>query len=278
MIKLENITFSYRRGVPALIDATAEIRPGINLLLGPNGSGKTTLLKILATTIMPEKGTYLMDDIPMDKRTPADLCKLFFLREDEKFPLNTINDMVVRHACFYPTFSISDLRANLAAYNMSGDEKLSDMSLGQRKKANVAYALALGTPLLMLDEPANGMDMGSKKIFNQLLASNSREDQTVIIATHTVHDMKNLFDGVIMLNQGHIELCATVDRIIRNLAFVVSSALPQQAIYRESDLQGYRAIVINEASEAETNVDFELLYASLLSPVGEEIVNLIKNS
>ncbi len=277
MIKLEDITFSYRRGVPALIDATAEIGAGINLLLGPNGSGKTTLLKILATTLMPEQGTYQMDGAQMDKRTPSDLSKLFFLSEDEKFPLNTINDMVVRHACFYPTFSIAALRNNLAAYNMSGDEKLSDMSLGQRKKANVAYALALGTDLLMLDEPANGMDIGSKKIFNQLLASNYRDGQIVIIATHTVHDMKNLFDGVIMLNQGHIELCASVERITRRLAFVISSALPPQALYKESDLQGYRAIVINEMAEEETNIDYELLYAALLSPVGEEIVNLIKN-
>ncbi|MCC8119551.1 MAG: ABC transporter ATP-binding protein [Bacteroidales bacterium] len=277
MIKLEDITFSYRRGVPALIDATAEIGAGINLLLGPNGSGKTTLLKILATTLMPEQGTYQMDGAQMDKRTPSDLSKLFFLSEDEKFPLNTINDMVVHHACFYPTFSIAALRNNLAAYNMSGDEKLSDMSLGQRKKANVAYALALGTDLLMLDEPANGMDIGSKKIFNQLLASNYRDGQIVIIATHTVHDMKNLFDGVIMLNQGHIELCASVERITRRLAFVISSALPPQALYKESDLQGYRAIVINEMAEEETNIDYELLYAALLSPVGEEIVNLIKN-
>ncbi len=277
MIRLENITFSYRKGVPALLDATGEIGPGINLLLGPNGSGKTTLLKILSTLLRPEGGSYTFDDAVMDQRTPQDLSKLFFLAEDAVFPLATINEMVVRHACFYPTFSLAALRSNLAAYNMSGDEKLSDMSLGQRKKANVAYALALGTSLLMLDEPCNGMDIGSKKIFNQLLASNYRDEQTVIIATHTVYDLKNLFDGVIMLNQGKIELCASVERITRHLDFVIAPSLPMQALYHETDLQGYRAIVINETNRAETNIDYELLYASLLSPVGEEIVALINH-
>lgn len=259
------------------MDATGEIGPGINLLLGANGSGKTTLLKILATLLRPESGSYTFDDAVMDQRTPQDLSKLFFLAEDAVFPLATINEMVVRHACFYPTFSLAALRSNLAAYNMSGDEKLSDMSLGQRKKANVAYALALGTSLLMLDEPCNGMDIGSKKIFNQLLASNYRDEQTVIIATHTVHNLKNLFDGVIMLNQGKIELCASVERITRHLDFVIAPSLPMQALYHETDLQGYRAIVINETDRAETNIDYELLYASLLSPVGDEIVALINH-
>ncbi len=275
MITLENISFAYRKGVPVLIDASAQIMPGINLLLGPNGAGKTTLLKILATTLRPATGSYTMDGSCMDKRTVADLERIFMLAEDEMYPLATINDMVVRHACFYPSFSISALRANLAAYGMSGDEKLSEMSLGQRKKANVAYALALGTELLLLDEPANGMDIGSKKIFNQLLASNCRDNQTIIIATHTVHDMKNLFDGVIMLNQGHIELSASVEEVTSKLAFVTTSSLPANALYSEPDLQGYKAIVINNQEQAETSIDYVLLYSSLLSHQGEEIARIV---
>lgn len=278
MVELKDVTFSYRKGVPALIDATAIIFPGINLLLGPNGAGKTTLLRILSTTLPLQSGSYTLNGCNVGQRLPSDLQRIFYLSEDEIFPFSTLNDMVVGHAPFYPSFSIGALRTNLNAFGMTGDELIANMSLGQRKKANIAYALALNTNLLLLDEPTNGMDIGSKKIFNQLLASNYQEDQTIIIATHTVHDMKNLFDGVIMLNQGKIELCATVEQITDALTFITSSSLPGNAIYYEPDLQGFRAIVINENQISESNIDYVLLYDSLLSPQGPEIINLIDNN
>ncbi|MCD8386207.1 MAG: ABC transporter ATP-binding protein [Bacteroidales bacterium] len=272
MIRIDNVTFAYPHNLPAITSAWAEIPEGIQLLLGPNGAGKTTLLKLICGMLIPQSGCVMIDDQSMSKRLPSELQRIFFISDSELMPLATIQQMVLRHAPFYPTFSLERLQENLQAFGLSGEEKLADLSLGFRQKSNIAYALALGTEVLLLDEPTNGMDIFAKKTFNRLLASNIQPSQTIIVATHSLHPMRNLFDGVTVLNHGRIELSASIEDITKRLAFVTSPTLPQSAIYFESDVNGFHSIVPNPGG-ADSSVDFELLYGGIVSDRGPQILN-----
>lgn len=263
MIELNNIAFSYPKGMPALIGVSASIGAGIHLLIGPNGAGKTTLLKVMAGLLQPQEGSCLIDGCSLLKY-PQLRNSAFFLAEDCVFPLATISDMAKLHAPFYPNFSMRQLTENLSAFGLHGQEKISSMSLGTRKKANVAYALALGCDALMLDEPANGMDIESKKVLNRLFATNLRPEQAIIISTHSVQSMRMLFDSVSIIRNGNLCLSASVDDITARWAFVKSPCSVPEAIYSEVDLGGYRAIVPN-ISDIPTEVDFELLYSAVIS-------------
>lgn len=275
MITLDRVSYSYhKKGVPALSEVSAQIGEGIHLMLGENGAGKTTLLHVMAGLLFPRAGRCLIDTVPVSSRRPEVMEQVFFLAEDMRLGAKTVREFARIHAPFYPTFSAKVLDGCLAAFGLSGDEKLKNLSLGNRKKSNIAYAMSLQTPILLLDEPANGLDIESKKALQQIFATYVRPDQTVVVSTHTVWDLKNLFDGVIVLNRSHLVLAKPLSQIVERVAFVTSLEEPQDALYKEMEVSGWHGIVPNEGN-GDSDIDFTLLYSALRSEKGNEIINLI---
>lgn len=169
MIVLNNLTYRYRKGAEALTDVSASIGPGIHLLLGENGAGKTTLLHVMAGLLYPSSGECLIDGEDASRRLPSELSRMFFLGDNMPFPAKTINEMSRIHAVFYPGFDPVQLQENLKSFGLTGDEPIAKMSLGNRHKSQVAYALALRTDILLLDEPANGLDISAKQALQSML-------------------------------------------------------------------------------------------------------------
>lgn len=262
MIDLKRVSFSYRKDIFALKNASASISPGISLVIGPNGAGKTTLFKILAGMLVPSTGVSTLDDVSTSSEVPSLRERIFFLPDDAVIPQTTINMMARHHAVFYPGFSKDRLAENLAAFDMTGEEKISNMSTGMRKKANVAYALSLGVDVLLLDEPANGLDITSQKTLNRLIARNISEDGYIIIATHQIYEMRNMFDNVVVLNQGRVILSESTDEILRRWAFTVSDSRPADALYGEQSVDGYHSVIPNRDG-IDSTIDFTLLYSML---------------
>ena len=277
MIQLDNISFRYGRTFYALRDINTTIAPGIHLLLGENGAGKTTLLQLMAGLLFPAMGTCRIDGADVTLREPTTMQNVFFLPEDYLFPAKTINDFMRMHSHFYPTFSAEDLGRNLADFGMTGDEPLTGLSLGMRKRANLAYVLALHCPVTLLDEPANGLDINAKKCLRQLIMRNCGDDQTIIVSTHTVWDLEQLFDGVIVLSRGGLVLAKPVYEIAERISFVTSSSHYPGAWYEEVSMAGYRSIAPRRDDDPETCVDFNLLYSALMSHNAQLIINMLNN-
>lgn len=275
MITIENLSYRYRGGALALDGVNAAIGEGIHLLLGENGAGKTTLLHIMAGMLFPTRGACMVNGADPRLRLPLTLAGLFVLGDEMQFPAPTINSFKEMHARFYPTFSAGALEECLAAFDMTGNEPLAKMSLGTRKKAHLAYVLALKVPVLLLDEPANGIDINSRKVLRQLMARHIAPDQTVIVSTHSVVDFAPLYDGVMVLKRSRLLLSSPTSSILSRLTFVASPALPEGALYHEADLGQYRAIVPNETGREESEIDFSLLYSALMSPQGPRVLEIL---
>lgn len=101
------------------------------------------------------------------------------------------------------------------------------MSQGQRKKVAITLALAAHTPLLLMDEPTNGLDIPSKATFRRLVASLIDDNQTVIISTHQVRDLESLIDTVLILDQRQTLLNKTLNEIGEKLYF--GPLLPEES-------------------------------------------------
>lgn len=273
MITLENVSFSYRRGAEALCGVSARIGEGIHLLLGENGAGKTTLLHVIAGMLYPSQGRCAVDGVSTALREPVTLSRLFLLGDEMVFPAPTINAFRDIHACFYPTFSPEVLADSLAAFGMTGDEPLDRMSLGTRKKAHLAYVLALQVPVLLLDEPANGLDIDSRKTLRRLMSVHVAPEQTVIVSTHSVTDLGPLYDGVLVLHRSHLMLAMTAGAILSRLAFPVTPSRPDAALYAEQELGLWRAIVPNDTPDPVTDIDYALLYSALMSTQCQTVLN-----
>lgn len=273
-ITLDNLTFAYRRAglqtydpqsratTPALQGITATIGPGLHLLLGENGAGKTTLLHLIAGLLFPSAGECKIDGCPTRFRLPSIQSHLFFTGINLKFPGRTIAEMVRMHAQFYPRFSPEMLAENLAAFGLDADTKLTSLSEGNLQKAKVAYALSLRTDILLLDEPTNGLDIESKLLLQKMIAKNISEDQTIIVSTHSVKDLQNLYDGVIDLHQGRLQYALSIDEITKKLKFVTSASPLEEALYSEMRIGQYFNILSND-DDTVTDPDFELLYMAV---------------
>jgi len=281
MIQFNNLTFSYGKKSHrflALDNINATLIEGIWLLLGANGAGKTTLLHTAAGLLIPQTGNATIDNANPAMRNPASLNKVFIVTDDISIPSPTINDFADIHAPFYPTFDREAFISNLSAFEMTGNEPLNSMSLGTRKKAILAYALALKTPALLLDEPANGLDISARKTLRRLMSHNFVPGQTIMVSTHAAADLEPLYDGVIVLSHGHCMLTITTDDLLSRLCFKAEKSPSPDAIYTEHDLGNYLTISPNTTGEPITGIDFALLYSALMSPSSQAILNILSNN
>ena len=275
MIDIKNLSFNYNKGYKALDNINANLGAGVHLLLGENGAGKTTLLHIIAGLLFAKEGSCSIDGNDISLRRPCDMSKVFFMPEDITFPAKNINDFAKIHSQFYPTFNEEIFRQNLEIFHLTGNESFSSLSLGNRKKANLAYVMALGTDVLLLDEPTNGLDINAKKELLKIMVGSLREDQTVIVSTHTVWDLKNLFESVMMLRRGNLLLSMSTEEIGSKLSFMASTAPSPNALYIEQDMDGFRWIEKNIDGN-ETEINFSLIYSALMSNAAQNVLDALK--
>ena len=167
MIKIENISYGYKPKQPIFSDISLKVGSGIYGLLGENGVGKTTLIHLICGLLFPWKGECSIDNSNSARRSPELLNRYFFLPEEMQMPTESIYQFAARHSVFYPRFSRKDFEQNLEELHIDGKQKLSAVSYGQQKKAMLAYALALHTPLTLLDEPTNDIDVNTLRALEE---------------------------------------------------------------------------------------------------------------
>lgn len=264
MITLKELSFSYSRKKEVLDRINLEVGSGhICGLLGKNGEGKTTLLNLLSGQIFPDQGSCLvLEEIPSE-RNARFLQQIFLLPEEISMPEVTAIEYIKMYAPFYPTFRDDICKACVESFEINLSDRLSKMSQGQRKKVAITLALAAHTPLLLMDEPTNGLDVPSKATFRRLVASLIDDNQTVIISTHQVRDLESLIDTVLILDQRQILLNKTLNEIGEKLYF--GPLLPEEkALYSEPTPQGTIGVTAREDKE-ETAVSLELLFNAAIT-------------
>lgn len=266
MITIKDASLSYKRNNLVLDKVDLEIQPGcIYGLLGKNGEGKTTLLNILSGQLFLNKGICHVFGKDPAKRSAGLLQKLFLLPEEIDMPDVTAMQYIRMYAPFYPTFSDDILKACFESFEVDFSARLNKMSQGQRKKVAITLALAAHTPLLLMDEPTNGLDIPSKDVFRKLFGSFTNEEQTVIISTHQVRDLESLIDAVLILDNKKIILNNRLNEISHKLFFRLINP-GEEVLYQNQTPFGLIGVGENTQGE-ETLVSLELLFnATILHP------------
>jgi ABC-2 type transport system ATP-binding protein len=111
------------------------------------------------------------------------------------------------------------LHSCLREFELPADIRLNELSMGQKKKVFMSFALATNTRLLLLDEPTNGLDIPSKSQFRKVVANGMDRDRTIIISTHQVHDVEQLLDHIVVLNNKQVLLNASTADITSKFSF-----------------------------------------------------------
>jgi ABC-2 type transport system ATP-binding protein len=215
-LRIEHVTRRYGQTM-ALDNVSLELERGIIGLLGPNGAGKTTLLSMLATVASPDSGRLsVLGYDPADSAERVEIRRrLGYLPQDLGYHrhftvaafveyvaiLKEITDSRIRHAEVARVLAAAGLadRARLRIRTLSG---------GMRQRLGLAQAL-LGQPeLLVLDEPAAGLDPERRLRFRELL-SELPGDPTVLLATHQVEDVTAVCTQVVVLLAGQVRFTGT---------------------------------------------------------------------
>ena len=263
MIEVNNISFKYAGQKDLVFDDFSLRLEANNIygLLGKNGTGKSTLLYLISGLLRPNKGSVCFDGIETCKRLPETLSEMFIVPEEFDLPSMSLNDYVKINRPFYPMFSTEVLENCLKDFELTTGLKLNALSMGQKKKVFMAFALATGTRLLLMDEPTNGLDIPSKSQFRKVVAQYMTEERTLIISTHQVHDVESLLDHIMILSQQKLLLDASVSEITEKYTFEYRTPDEMDdALYAEPSLQGNAVIAPRKADSPETQVNLELLF------------------
>lgn len=267
MLQVKNVSFAYHRGKKdTLSDFSLSLVEGkVYGLLGKNGAGKSTLLYLMSGLLTSKSGEILYHGVNVRRRLPITLQDIFLVPEEFELPAISLHSYVELNAPFYPRFSKDDMMTYLRLFEMDFDLNLGALSMGQKKKVFMSFALATNTALLLMDEPTNGLDIPAKSQFRKLIASGMNDERTILISTHQVRDIDRILDHVLIMDDHHVMLDASTFDICRHFLFVESDdrTLLSQALYAIPSLQGNLLMLPNETDE-ETEINLELLFGAVL--------------
>ncbi|MFY2763745.1 ATP-binding cassette domain-containing protein [Arenimonas sp. MALMAid1274] len=267
MIQIDGISFGYRRNRLYQDFSLQLAEPGVYGVFGRNGSGKSTLLKMLAGLLFPQRGRIRALGHEPRRRHPDYLAQVYLVPEEFHLPNLSARALARTHAGFYPRFSAAAFADYLRVFELADDHAFGEMSLGQKKKAAMAFALATFTPLLLLDEPTNGLDILGRDQFKDIVARPEQRQRTVLISTHQAHDLERIMSHILFIDTAALALSATMAQLSQALTMGVApdaaalAAMPEP-IYSEP-MGDQRAYVAANPGQAAGTVHLELLCKAL---------------
>lgn len=189
MLKVKDLTFSYSNGHKVLENASFNLEaPSLCLLKSPNGSGKTTLFRILSGLIENKKGLITFNDQPLEESQVSLMSSnynssFFHLNGEETLALfSSLNKVKWIESPFHQRLLENE------NYQKALKTKFSLCSTGMKQILNFARALSKDAPILLLDEPFQGLDRESRKSLSTYLKELSK-DRLIVIATHEDLDL-----------------------------------------------------------------------------------------
>ena len=268
MMNVNQVSFGYGRKKAKVLDGfSMNLEKGsVYGLLGKNGTGKSTLLYLMAGLLRPQSGNIRYKGVEVTKRYPETLQDMFLVPEEFALPNVSLKQYVQLNAPFYPHFSDELLKACLRDFDMSEDIHLGELSMGQKKKAFMCFALATNTSLLLMDEPSNGLDIPSKSQFRKVIASGMTDEKAVIISTHQVRDIDSLLDHVLIMDGSRLLLNESVASICDRLYFAEQgmNEPTDDALYVQPSVQGNSVILPNTYHE-DSKLNLEVLFNATLA-------------
>ena len=268
MITVENISFLYRKSKRAVLhDFSLSLEKGrVYGLLGKNGAGKSTLLYLMSGLLTPKSGKVVYHDVDVRRRLPITLQDMFLVPEEFDLPPVSLISYIELNSPFYPRFSKEDMVKYLHYFEMDINIDLGALSMGQKKKVFMSFALATNTSLLLMDEPTNGLDIPGKSQFRKFIASGMTDDKTILISTHQVRDIDKVLDHVLIMDNSRVLLNESTMSICDKLFFTESEnrELLQSSLFSTPSIQGNFLLLPNESGE-DSEINLELLFNATLA-------------
>jgi ABC-2 type transport system ATP-binding protein len=242
-VMMRNVTKEFRadrsiirrlRGAPAtqlrpvLDDVSLTVRRGeIFGLVGENGAGKTTLLKILATVLLPDRGSVTVDGLDVVSQAAAVRTRVAVVPADERalFWRISARENVRLFASLYGLSgavrdAAVDRALELVGLSKQGEQQVGSFSTGMRQRTLIARALVTQPPVIILDEPTRSLDPVSARELRRFVRETLCHElgATIILATHSTEEALQLCDRAALMVRGRIVATDTLARLQASVA------------------------------------------------------------
>lgn len=224
VVEFEDIHRAYRRGTDVLAGVSFSIgaREVVGLL-GKNGAGKTTLMRIAMGMIEPQQGSVRL--FGMDpRREPLEVKRrVGYVSEDQILPpFLRVEEVIDLHRGLFPTWDDDVARDLAQRFDLPPRAKIKTLSKGQARQVALLCAVSHRPELLLLDEPAGGLDPAARREFLETSIQLLNEaGSTILFSSHYMTDVERMADRVVMLHGGGI----LVDDALDDLREIFSLAL-----------------------------------------------------
>lgn len=205
ILDINGLSFGWRKQ-PVFNQANLQLRePGLYGLVAPNGSGKSTLLNLITNLLKPQSGTIKIMDAPNSTRQVFE--QVAFLQDNSVlYPYLTGREHLIFVAQMHqlPIQAIQPVADELEMTDYL-DRKTQKYSLGMKQRLLLAMALLVKRPLMLLDEPLNGLDPTSLQIVREALISTKEAGQTALISSHNLDELMRVTNDIFFIVDQHIE-------------------------------------------------------------------------
>ncbi len=225
MITVDHLTKSYR-GVTAVDDVSFTARPGrVTGFLGPNGAGKSTTMRIMVGLTPATSGhVEVLGGRYADLPNPG-LEIGVLLDASAQHAGRTGREILTLAALTMglPKSRVDQMLDRVSLTGKEADRRVRDYSLGMRQRLGIASALVGDPGVLVLDEPANGLDPAGIRWMRDLLRDYADGGGTVLLSSHLLHEIEVIADDLVVIGNGRIVAQGTKEELLSAAGTVVTS-------------------------------------------------------
>ena len=271
IVEFQSVHRAYTRNRDVLAGVSFTIEAGqVVGLLGKNGAGKTTLLRIAMGLLDPQQGSVEVFGLDPRREPLAVKKRVGYVSEDQILPPFMRTDQVLAlHKGLFPTWDDALAQSMIERFQIPGRQKIKTLSKGQARQVALLCAVAHRPELLILDEPAGGLDPAARREFLETSIQLLNEGGTTILfSSHYMSDVERLADRIVMLHDGRVLVDTELDELRENYSLALVQ--PNGRVSRESLLALESCLGVRQRADA-LHAIFELEPASVESLLGREM-------
>ena len=222
IIETNNLSKSYGKS-RGIIDVNLNVKEGeIFGFVGPTGAGKSTTIRTLLNFIFPTSGSAKILGKDIVKESNEIKKYIGYVPSEVKFYDEVrVKDIIKYSASFYKGVNKDEVDKLYKILDVDINKKMSELSLGNKKKVAIVQALIHKPKLLILDEPTNGLDpLIQKKLF-ELLEEARKKGTTVFLSSHNLVEVENLCDRVAVIKDGKIIDTIVIEKLAKKLGLKI---------------------------------------------------------